>query len=75
MSKEIQAGLSTAKNILNEKVNILLTKKIGEISFHTLRDSFVDIYLVKTNNINQAINDFIENKLKKLDKSTHISDK
>ncbi len=73
--KEIQAGLSTAKNILNEKVNILLTKKIGEISFHTLRDSFVDIYLVKTNNINQAINDFIENKLKKLDKSTHISDK
>ncbi len=73
--KEIQAGLSTAKNILNEKVNILLTQKIGEISFHTLRDSFVDIYLVKTINIEQAIDDFIENKLEKLDKSTHLSDK
>jgi predicted Fe-Mo cluster-binding NifX family protein len=60
---------------LDEKVNVLLTKKIGEISFHTLRDNFVDIYTVKSNNANQAVIDFIENKLEKLERPTHLSDK
>ncbi len=73
--KEIRAGLSTAKSILDENINILLTKKIGEISFHTLRDNFIDIYLVKSNNVKQAVNDFLENKLRKMEKATHLSDK
>lgn len=73
--EKIRAGLSSAKNILDEKVNVLLTKKIGEISFHTLRDNFVDIYTVKSNNANQAVIDFIENKLEKLERPTHLSDK
>ncbi len=73
--KEVRAGLSSAKNILDEKINVLLTKKIGEISFYTLRDNFVDIYLAKSNSAEQAVSDFLDGKLKKIEKSTHLSDK
>jgi len=75
IDKEVRAGLSVSKHILKENIDVILTNKIGEISFHTLRDNLVDIYLVQTKNVKQAINDFIENKLKKLDKPTHLSDK
>jgi predicted Fe-Mo cluster-binding NifX family protein len=75
IKEKVRAGLSTAKNILDEKVNVLLTREIGEISFHILRDHFVDIYLVKSNNVKQSVDDFIEDKLERLDSSTHLSDK
>ena len=75
IEEKIRAGLLTAKNILDEKINVLFVKKIGEISFHTLRDSFVDIYLINTNNAKQAISNFMEGELKKLDKPTHLNDK
>lgn len=75
IQKKIRAGLSSSKNNLDEKIDILLTKKIGEISFHTLRDSFVDIYFTESRTAKQAIDDFIKNKLKKLNKPTHSSDK
>lgn len=75
INKKIRAGLTVSNYILKENIDVLLTKKIGEISFHTLRDNLVGIYLVRSKNINVAINNFIDNKLKKLDKSTHLSDK
>ncbi len=74
VDKKIRAGLSVSKDILKENIDVVLTREIGEISFHMLRDNLVDMYLVKTKNVKRAINIFLNNKLKKLDKSTHLND-
>lgn len=39
-----KAGLAAIKPILEETIDVLITKQLGEISFHTLWDGFVDIY-------------------------------
>ncbi len=75
LKQEIQSGLSVSKEILKENIDIILIKKIGEISFHILRDDLISIYLTRGENANNAINNFIAGKLKKIDKSTHLSDK
>lgn len=74
IDKEVRAGLSVSNDILKEDIDVVLTREIGEISFHTLRDGLVDIYLVQTKNVKQAINYYIDDDLKKLDKFTHLSD-
>jgi predicted Fe-Mo cluster-binding NifX family protein len=66
--------LAAAKEILKEKVNVVITKEIGEISFHALRDNLIDIYLTKGENVKRAINNFLNERLKKLEKATHLSD-
>ncbi|HDP37253.1 MAG TPA: cation diffusion facilitator family transporter [Candidatus Atribacteria bacterium] len=37
-------GVKVIKTIIRYKVDLLFTSKIGEISFHMLKDNFVDIY-------------------------------
>jgi len=73
--KDIQVGLLVSRNVLGEKVDAILTKEIGEIAFHLLRDSFVEIYLIKVADVKQSIEDFNQGNLKKLEKSTHLSNK
>ena len=75
LKQEIQSGLSVSKEILKENIDAILIKKIGEISFHILRDDLISIYLTQGENANNAINNFIAGKLKKIDKSTHLSHK
>ncbi len=74
IAKKIRSGLAAAKEILKEKVNVVITKEIGEISFHALRDNLIDIYLTKGENVKRAINNFLNERLKKLEKATHLSD-
>lgn len=75
LKEKIRAGLTVSNYLIQEDINILLVKEIGEISFHTLRDSLVDIYLIKSDNIKEIISDFKNNKLEKLTKPTHLSNK
>ena len=56
--KEIRAGLNSALFITKEKVDSVITKEIGPISFHTLRDNIVDIYKVADVNVKEIIKDF-----------------
>ncbi len=69
-SKAVKAGLFTANFIAKEKVDVLITKEIGEISFHTLRDNLIDIYKAKGRKVKDIINEFMKNKLERLDKPT-----
>jgi cation diffusion facilitator family transporter len=63
---KVRAGLSVAQDILKEKVDVLITRQIGEISIHDLRDHFIDVYLTERKVVRNAIDDFIRNKLEQL---------
>ncbi len=69
VNKKIRAGLSVGKFIV-DKADVILTKEIGEISFHVLRDNFVKIFKVETNSVEDALKSFIEGRLKELHSET-----
>ncbi len=73
--KPVRAGLSTVKEILKENVDAVVVKEIGEISFHTLRDALIDVYLTKGRTAKEVVDNFVKNKLKLLKKPTHSSEK
>ena len=66
MDKERQVGLSVVKLINQQRADTLVTKQLGEVSFHTLRDYFIDLYQVDKDSVKQAINLYTDNRLKKL---------
>ena len=57
-SRKEKAGLSIANMLIRKKVDALLAKKLGEISFHTLRDHMVDIYEIRGGRAGDVIDDF-----------------
>jgi len=69
-AKKIRAGLNSALFIIKEKADSIVTKEMGLISFHTLRDSIIDIYTVVDGTIKRIIKKLLEKKLKHLKKST-----
>jgi len=72
--KSVRAGLSVSKFLAEKKPDILITKEIGPISFHTLRDNLVQIYKAEDGTIKEVINKFLENKLKKIEQPTRIKE-
>jgi len=46
-SRKAKVGLLAANFVIKEGASALFVKKLGEISFHTLRDHLVDIYKVR----------------------------
>ena len=46
-NRKVKAGLHTAKFLIEKGVDVVVTKEMGEISFHTLRDNFVDVLRLK----------------------------
>lgn len=64
--RKVRAGLSAAHEVLKEKVDVLITRQIGEISIHDLRDHLVDVYLTRRRIVRNAVDDFIDNKLERL---------
>ncbi|MFO7929312.1 MAG: cation diffusion facilitator family transporter [Candidatus Humimicrobiaceae bacterium] len=72
--KDIRAGLAAAHFIKEENANILITREIGEISFHTLRDSLVDVYITEDEAAEDIIKKFSQGKLKRLGSPTKEKD-
>ncbi|RLJ02344.1 MAG: hypothetical protein DRP10_01525 [Candidatus Aenigmatarchaeota archaeon] len=68
--KEVRAGLEAAHFIIKEKVDVLITKEIGEISLHILRDKLIDVYKTKGETAKEVIDNFFENKLVRLKEPT-----
>ncbi|MCK5039866.1 MAG: cation diffusion facilitator family transporter [Candidatus Aenigmarchaeota archaeon] len=75
INEKARAGLDAAKFVLEEKIDVVVLQKIGEIAFHTLRDNFVDLYITHGKTPKTVIHNLINNKLKRLQKPTHASDK
>ena len=75
-NKKVRAGLKASHFIVDEDTDVLITKEIGEISFHTLRDHMVDIYKGnKAKTAKKIIEHFCEDKLTRLTEPTKSSDK
>ncbi len=68
--KEVRAGLAVVKLINAQRANIVITKEIGEISFHTLRDYLIDVYLTDEKTVKEAVDLYIDEKLKKTSQPT-----
>lgn len=69
-TRKVRAGLFAAHEIAKDKVDVLITSQIGEISFHSLRGHLVDIYLTKGRVVKDAIDDFVNKKLERLTEPT-----
>ncbi len=72
--RKIRAGLHTADLVLKEGIDALVTSDLGEISFHKLRDNYVDIYKSRGKKVKTIINSFINGKLPKLNKPTRVKE-
>jgi cation diffusion facilitator family transporter len=70
LDKETKAGLAVAKLVGEQKSEILITKEIGEISLHTLRDYLIDVYQAKGEEVKENLALFLDQKLPILDQAT-----
>lgn len=68
--KKMKAGLEVVKLINRHRADILITKEVGEISFHTLRDYLIDIYQTDEKTAKKAIKLFKAGKLSKINQPT-----
>lgn len=72
---KIHAGLEATKLLLKEKIDVLVVKRVGEISFHTLRDNLVELHATKAKTVLEALKALRQRKTKILSSPTHPSDK
>jgi len=68
--KKVRVGLSVVNFLVKEKIDALVAKEIGEISFHMLRDNLADVYKIEGKTVNQIVNRFINDQLIRLTKPT-----
>lgn len=68
--KEVRAGLNAALFVCREKIDSVITKEMGPISIHALRDNIVDIYLGTEDSIEKLVKKFLNNNLKTIKEPT-----
>jgi cation diffusion facilitator family transporter len=73
-NRKIRAGLHTVDILVKEKIDVLITNQLGQISFHTLRDNLIDVYLTNETIVKNVIDNYLKNNLKRLNKPTKESD-
>ncbi|RLI25214.1 hypothetical protein DRO57_04585 [Candidatus Bathyarchaeota archaeon] len=66
----VRAGLKTAKLLLKQGVDAVVTSEIGEIAYHTLRDGLVLIYLLEGSTVKEVLDRFMDKKLMVLERPT-----
>lgn len=68
--RKMRAGLTLAHWLVENKVEAVVTKHIGEITFHTLRDHLIEIYSADCRTLRECIEKLAEGKLSLLSKPT-----
>ncbi len=69
-----RAALGVVRQTLERRrVDAVITRRIGEIAFHTLRDYHVDIYAAPAGTARDVLAGFVDNALPLLDRPTHPS--
>jgi cation diffusion facilitator family transporter len=71
--ERVLAGLNLARILVSEGVNTVITKSIGEVLFHALRDNFVDIMEIKGDTVNEVINSLGNRELRHITEPTRES--
>ncbi|MBN2007884.1 cation diffusion facilitator family transporter [candidate division KSB1 bacterium] len=76
LDKEKHIGLNVVKVIVNYGLDMLFTARIGEISFHILKDSFIDIYKIEEKNltVSNVITLYQRNQLARITEPTHTTE-
>lgn len=68
--RPVRAGLAASKLIAAQKSDILVTREIGEISLHTLRDNLIDVYQTRGGTVREVIDRFAGGELEPLKQAT-----
>lgn len=68
--ERIRAGLKVAHELIKEGCDVVITKHVGEIAFHTLKDHLIDVYFTKRKFVKDCIDDFVSKRLERLLKPT-----
>ncbi|HUT84861.1 MAG TPA: cation diffusion facilitator family transporter, partial [Thermodesulfobacteriota bacterium] len=74
-NKKIHAGLSAANHVVKDQIDALVTQKLGEISFYTLRDHLVELFFTRGKTLQEVIKHYLTDSLKPLTHPTHSSEK
>ncbi len=73
--KQARAGLAAIKHIFQKnRVDVVLTREIGEIAFHALRNYFVEVYGAPDGTLDQILSQFACGRLNILSSPTHTSE-
>jgi len=67
---KVRAGLKACDFVMKEKIDSIITKEMGPISFHTLRDNIVDVYKGVDETVKKAIDNYSKGKLDFLETPT-----
>jgi len=68
--KKVRVGLAAVKLVNKQRANVVITKEIGEISFHTLRDYLIDVYLTDQKTVKETVDLFVKGDLKRISQPT-----
>ena len=68
--REVRRGLLAAKNVLREKPYAVIVRNIGEISYNTLKNELVRIYLADGDDPCEEVRKFAEKRLPELHRPT-----
>lgn len=76
LDRKKHIGLHVVKVLVNYDLDMLFTGRIGEISFYLLKENFIDIYQVESDNLTlkQVIDLYQQNKLSRITSPTHSVD-
>ena len=69
-NEEKRAGLKSCDYVIGEKIDSIITKEMGPISFHILRDNIVDVYQAIDGIAQEIVNNYSEKKLNFLKEPT-----
>ena len=73
LGKKKHIGVKVIKAVIKYKLDILVTPKIGELSFYMLKDNFVDIYRAEENStVKDVMEKYRDNKLELVTSPTHL---
>jgi cation diffusion facilitator family transporter len=72
LGKGMHIGVKVIKAVIGHGLDVLFTSQIGELSFHMLKDNFVDIYRVQEHMaVQEVIDEYRSGKLEQITAPTH----
>ena len=72
LGEKKHVGVKVIKAVIKHKLDLLFTSQIGEISFHMLRDNFVDIYKTDEGlSVKDVIKKYRNQKIEQITAPTH----
>jgi cation diffusion facilitator family transporter len=73
--KAVRAGLAVIREFVKKReLDVVLVREIGEIAFHGLRDSFVDLFKARDATAGEALRAYAAGELRVLPEPTHTSE-